>query len=202
MARDNENVFPFYSEFIVCEGNVATEPRDISNNQDGSVVVFRVAANYRKFNGDEGTRFRNVKVTNSAAVHCWNSVQKRGRVIVIGRVEGNDYETRDGEERSEDTILADYVGLSLRFHDGEQDIGNRRRRDDDDDDRGGRRRSSRRRNDDDDEEEEDEQPTRRRSSRRRSSDDEEEEAPTRRRSSRRSSKVESRGDDEDEDFED
>src|SRR5699024_11535048 len=53
-------------------------------------------------------------VCSSDLVVRQNGVQKRGRVIVIGRVEGNDYETRDGEERSEDTILADYVGLSLR----------------------------------------------------------------------------------------
>lgn len=200
MARNNnDTVYPFYSEFTISEGNVATDPKDISNSQDGSVVVFRIAANYRKFDGTEGTRFRNVKVTNSAAVHCWNSVNKRGRVIVVGRVEGNDYETNSGEQRSEDTILADYVGLSLRFHDAEQEINSGRRRNDDDGEQETRRRSTRRRRDDDDEEDEDEAPTpRRRSTRRSSSDDEEEPTPRR----RRSSKVETRGDDEDEDFQD
>lgn len=195
-----ENTLPTYGPGSVkFEGNVANDPKDISNSNDYRVVVFDIAVNGRNYHGDEWTTFYGVKVRGALAESAYQSIRKGLRVMVEGKLDAHYYEDKDGNDVLQHDINIDnFFGswsLSPRFHvltaeslrDQDDDTGstsNRTSR------KSGSKRSSRR--DEDEEDEED--------------DDEEEEQP-RRRSSRssttkRSSRRSTRDDDDDEEDDD
>jgi single-strand DNA-binding protein len=51
----------------------------------------------------------------SLAENICKSIFKGSRVIVAGRLDVSDYETKDGEKKKKHELVADAVGLELRF---------------------------------------------------------------------------------------
>ena len=49
------------------------------------------------------------------AEHCAESISKGSNVIVTGKFDVDEYETKQGEKRKSHKIIADEVGLSLRW---------------------------------------------------------------------------------------
>jgi single-strand DNA-binding protein len=59
--------------------------------------------------------FFNVVAWDSLGENAAASLNKGSRVIVTGRLEQRDYETKEGDKRSVVEIVADEVGPSLRW---------------------------------------------------------------------------------------
>lgn len=96
-----------------------TEP-DLRFSQSGKAVAsFGLARNSRVRDGDnwtdgEPTWFR-VSVFGPMAENVVESFEKGSRVIVMGEMKTNAWETKEGEKRTSLEIIAEAVGPDLRF---------------------------------------------------------------------------------------
>jgi single-strand DNA-binding protein len=99
-------------------GNAVSDP-DLRFTQSGTAVCnFRVAANERKKQGDEwvdgASVFLSVSCWEQLAENVANSIRRGDGVIVVGPLEQEEYETREGEKRTVYKIRAYEVAASLR----------------------------------------------------------------------------------------
>ena len=99
------------STFIT--GNLVHDPQSKELPSGTKVCNFRLA-NSRKYtdnsgNNREETLFIGVQVFGKSATHCQQFLRNGSQVLVQGRLQQRDYQTRDGQNRSEISILADTV---------------------------------------------------------------------------------------------
>lgn len=80
-----------------------------------SVACNRKWQNRQTNEWEESTSFFNVVVWNEQAENVCESVEKGTRVVVTGRLEQRQWETPEGDKRSTVEIVADEVGVSLRY---------------------------------------------------------------------------------------
>ncbi|HEX9259667.1 MAG TPA: single-stranded DNA-binding protein [Acidimicrobiales bacterium] len=106
------------SSNITIVGNITRDP-EIRFTQGGQgVASFGVAVNRRyQKNGEweEKVSFFNVVAWGQLAENASASLKKGARVIVTGRLEQREYESREGEKRNVVEIVADEIGPSLRW---------------------------------------------------------------------------------------
>lgn len=102
---------------ITVTGNITSDPELKFINTGAAVVNFNVAESYkgRGDNAKEETYFWPVVVWNHLAENVANSIHKGQRVVVEGRLVQRSWETSEGERRTKTEILADSVGVELRF---------------------------------------------------------------------------------------
>ena len=103
---------------ITVVGNITRDPELRFTAGGKGVASFGVAVNRRyQVNGEwqEKVSFFNVVAWDSLGENAAASLSKGSRVIITGRLEQRDYETKDGEKRSVVEIVADEVGPSLRW---------------------------------------------------------------------------------------
>ena len=82
------------------------------------IASFGVAVNRRwQQNGEwqEKVSFFNVTAWDTLGENCAASLTKGTRVIVTGRLEQREYETKEGEKRNVVEIVADEIGPSMRW---------------------------------------------------------------------------------------
>lgn len=104
-------------------GNVVREPELRFTNQGMASANFSVAVNRRWLNPqsqewEESASFFDVVCWRELAENVSESLERGSRVIVTGRLEQRTWETAEGEKRSRINIVADEVGLSLRWATG------------------------------------------------------------------------------------
>jgi single-strand DNA-binding protein len=106
------------SNSITVTGNLTRDP-ELRFTQGGRAVAnFRVASSRRYQTNNEWqetTSFFDVIAWAELGENAAASLTKGARVIVTGRIEQRDFETRDGEKRTVFEITADELGPSLRF---------------------------------------------------------------------------------------
>jgi len=100
-------------------GNVTRDP-ELRFTQGGDAVCgFGIAMNHQRRNGDTfedvGVTYIDVTCWRGLAEHVAETITKGQRVIVLGRLETEDYETRDGDVRSALRMTADDCGPSLMW---------------------------------------------------------------------------------------
>ena len=100
-------------------GNLTREP-EIRYTQEGQATTHSAwpstgAGRTATQEWQESTSFFDVVCWRDLAENVALSLSKGMRVIVSGRFEQRSWETEDGEHRSKVEIVADEVGLSLRF---------------------------------------------------------------------------------------
>ena len=101
-------------------GNATRDP-ELRYTQSGvAVASFGVAVNQRKKNHsgeweDAPAQFFDVTVWNQLAENVSQSITKGTRVIVVGRLEQQSWETQDSDKRSRVQVVADAVGPDLRW---------------------------------------------------------------------------------------
>ena len=103
---------------ITVVGNITRDPELRFTAGGKGVASFGIAVNRRyQVNGEwqEKVSFFNVVAWDSLGENAAASLSKGSRVIVTGRLEQRDYETKEGEKRSVVEIVADEVGPSLRW---------------------------------------------------------------------------------------
>lgn len=97
-------------------GNLANIPELKYNSAGLPVCTFPVATTHKKNRDAEGqTTYHNIVVFGDMAENCANSLDKGHRVIVMGRFEKRSYEKKDGTTGYADSVVADEVGVHLRF---------------------------------------------------------------------------------------
>jgi single-strand DNA-binding protein len=82
-----------------------------------ATVRLAVSRRYRDRNEEwqEETLFIRGTLWRDAAENCAESLTKGTRVIVTGRLELNQWETKEGDKRSEIRVSVDEIGPSLRW---------------------------------------------------------------------------------------
>jgi single-strand DNA-binding protein len=97
-------------------GNMVT---DVEMNPNGTVGRFRVAVNRvttgRDGQRNEKTAFITCKTFGQTATNLAASLRRGMRVIVVGNLQQEDWESRDGEKRSTLTLYVDDAGPSARW---------------------------------------------------------------------------------------
>lgn len=99
---------------ITVIGN-ATNDVELRYTQSGIPVGNVTVAENWKRGEQEGVNFHRVTIWREMAEHAAATIRKGLRVIVVGRLDQRDFETREGEKRSTWEITADAIGPDLRF---------------------------------------------------------------------------------------
>lgn len=98
-------------------GRVGADPTLKFTQSGKAVASFRFAYTARVRDGDDWkdgqTTWLGVKAWGRLAENVAESVTKGTTVVVCGRIEQEDWETKDGEKRTSFVITADEVGMAL-----------------------------------------------------------------------------------------
>lgn len=105
---------------ITLTGNLTADPELRFTPQGKPCASLQVAVNKRAKQpdgswGDGPTSYYRCTAWGQLAEHVAESLAKGARVIVQGRLEIREYETRDGQRRVAAEIQVDDIGPSLRF---------------------------------------------------------------------------------------
>ncbi len=104
---------------ITGEFRAVTDPELRFTPSGVAVANLRIAANSRKKVNDEWVDdkvvFLNLTCWKQQAENVAESVQKGDLIMVTGRLETREYETKDGEKRQSFDVTADQIGPSLAF---------------------------------------------------------------------------------------
>ncbi len=106
---------------ITVVGNLTDDPELKFTSSGVAVAKFRVASTPRHLDKQSGewkdgdALFLRCTVWRQAAEHVAESLQRGARVVVVGRLRQNNYETPQGEKRSSIELEVDEVGPSLRY---------------------------------------------------------------------------------------
>jgi single-strand DNA-binding protein len=103
---------------VTLVGNITRDPEIRFTAGGKGVASFGLAVNRRwQQNGEwqEKVSFFNITAWDTLGENAAASLTKGTRVIVTGRLEQREYETKEGEKRSVVEIVADEIGPSLRW---------------------------------------------------------------------------------------
>jgi len=103
---------------VTITGTLTRDPELRFTNGGRGIASFGVAVNRRyQVNNEwqEQTSFFNVSAWGTLGENAAASLTKGTRIIVTGRLEQRQYETKEGEKRSVVEIIADEIGPSLRW---------------------------------------------------------------------------------------
>ena len=103
---------------VTIVGNLTRDPELRFTAGGKGVASFGVAVGRRyQVNGEwqEKVSFFNIVAWDSLGENAAASLHKGNRIIVTGRLEQRDYETRESEKRNVVEIVADELGPSLRW---------------------------------------------------------------------------------------
>ena len=103
---------------VTIVGNITRDPELRFTAGGKGVASFGVAVNRRWQQGgewQEKVSFFNVTDWDSLGENIAASLTKGTRVIVTGRLEQHEYDTKDGEKRNVVEIVAEEIGPSLRW---------------------------------------------------------------------------------------
>ena len=106
-------------------GNLVHDPQLKELPSGIKVCNFRIA-NSRKYTDNNGnqreeTLFMGVQMFGKQATYCSQFLHKGSAVMIAGKLQYREYQTKDGQKRSEISILADTV----QFMDGKPQQSNR-----------------------------------------------------------------------------
>ena len=103
---------------VTLVGNITRDPELRYTTGGRGVASFGLAVNRRyQQNGEwqEDTSFFNVVAWGDLGENSAASLNKGARIVVTGRLQQREYETREGEKRNVVEVIADDLGPSLRW---------------------------------------------------------------------------------------
>jgi single-strand DNA-binding protein len=113
---------------MVVSGNVSRDPELRFTTGGKAQVSIGVAVNRRwQQNGEwqEQTSFFNVVAWDKLAENVAASCVKGTRVVIHGRLEQRNYETKDGDKKSTVEIIAEDIGISMKWDPASSDKAER-----------------------------------------------------------------------------
>lgn len=99
---------------ITIVGKIGQDPELRMTNSGMSVCTFGVGTTSGK-DDKKKTIWHNVTVFGDMATHAAESFSKGTNVIIVGRYDVDEYETKQGEKKKSYKVIADEIGLSLRW---------------------------------------------------------------------------------------
>jgi single-strand DNA-binding protein len=100
-------------------GNLTKDPELRFTPGGDAVASMRIAVNERIKDGTEWKdgepSFYEVKVWRKLAEQAGETLQKGQRIVVVGKMKIETYQTKEGETRSSTVITAEEIGESIRF---------------------------------------------------------------------------------------
>jgi single-strand DNA-binding protein len=99
---------------ITIVGRVGRDPELKFSNNGIAIATFSVATDYGR-DEKKKTTWHNIVAFDKFAENIAASLHKGSRVIVAGRLEMSEYDGKDGEKKKKTELIADAVGLELRF---------------------------------------------------------------------------------------
>lgn len=102
-------------------GNLTKEPELRFSNKNVAVCNVTIASTKKKFNKqtnefeDGDTIFMRGTVFGEFAEHVAATLRKGQRVIAVGELKQNQYETESGEKRTSTELKVDALGPDLRY---------------------------------------------------------------------------------------
>lgn len=105
---------------VTVVGNCTSNPEIRVAGQGNAVVPFSIAVNSRRKNKDTGewengeTSFYDIVCFGKLAENVADSVHKGTRVVVTGALRQSSWE-KDGQKRTKVEVVAEEVGISLRW---------------------------------------------------------------------------------------
>lgn len=100
---------------IIIHGKVGQEP-ELKFGQSGTAILkFSVVDTYGKDDKKKST-WHNIVVFGKLAENTANTISKGTTVIVAGRMEQDEYTKKDGTKGKSINVIADEVGVSLRWN--------------------------------------------------------------------------------------
>ena len=105
---------------VTLSGNVTREPELRFTPSGQAVASFGMAVNRRWQNRqtqewEEAVSFFDITCWGALGENVAECVPKGARVMVCGRMDQKSWETQEGEKRSKHEVVADDVGVSLRW---------------------------------------------------------------------------------------
>lgn len=100
---------------ITVVGNLVRDPELRYTASGAAVLDSAIAWNKKDRDGNEETSFFDFVAWNDLAENIGASLSKGDRVVVVGTLVQESWETKEGEKRSKVRILADEVSPSLRW---------------------------------------------------------------------------------------
>jgi single-strand DNA-binding protein len=109
-----------YETYVTVTGVVASEPRAVRLEDGLRITSFRVASTTRRRERggdwvDGSTTWLTVTCWRALATNAAESVHKKDRVVVHGRLRTRDWVAADGTQRTSLEVDADAVGHDLSF---------------------------------------------------------------------------------------
>lgn len=99
---------------ITIVGKVGQDPELRATSNGKMICTFSVATTSGK-DDKKKTVWHNVTAFGDLGEHCAESFSKGSNVIVVGKFDVDEYETKSGEKRKTHKIIADEAGLSIRW---------------------------------------------------------------------------------------
>ena len=109
---------------VTVVGRLTRDP-ELRNLASGSTVCELGIANDTGFGDKKKTNWLNVVTWNKSAEWCAANLKKGAPILVEGRIETDEYETKAGEKRTKTKITAHRV-QSLSWPDGRDGTGQQR----------------------------------------------------------------------------
>jgi len=100
---------------VTIHGTVGQEPELRFSASQTAVLTFSVADNYGK-DDKKKTTWWNVIVFGKLAENVANTINKGTSVIITGRLEQEEFTTKEGDKRKATKLIADEVGASCRWN--------------------------------------------------------------------------------------
>lgn len=105
---------------IIINGRVGQEPEIKFSASGTPVLKFSVVDTYGRDEKKKST-WHNVVVFGKLAENVVNTISKGTTVIVVGRLEQDEYQKKDGTKGKSINLIADEVGVSCRWNAWVQD---------------------------------------------------------------------------------
>jgi single-strand DNA-binding protein len=99
---------------ITIVGRLGRDPELRYSKDEKPIAVFSVATDHGR-DENKKTSWHNVVAFGSLAENIIKSLHAGTRVIVSGRLDVSDYQGKDGEKKKKHELIADAVGIELRF---------------------------------------------------------------------------------------
>ena len=104
---------------VTVVGNLVRDPEIRFTNKGDAVVKMTVAVNERVKDGDTWVdgppSYYDVEAWRQFAERLAENLRKGDRVIVVGKMKMDKFETKDGEQRTKPIITAEDMGVSYKF---------------------------------------------------------------------------------------
>jgi len=99
---------------VTIHGTVGKEPEMKVSNGGTSMLTFSVADNYGK-DDKKKTTWHNILVFGNLADNVANTLNKGDSVLIVGRIEEEEFTKKDGTKGYARKVIAEEVGASCRW---------------------------------------------------------------------------------------